>query len=112
MPNISDRGKTAVNLYTAKHNSCDLCQTVNSVKLLIFTSHESQITSYDVADAAPLTISINSLVMPAWRILFISRVSLSINSDALRVAESIAVMRAAHSAADDSSRMRYTSDSR
>src|SRR5580704_182152 len=68
--------------------------------------------TYDVAEAAPLTISINSFVIPACRILFICNVSLSINSDALRVAESIAVIRAACSAAADSNKIRKTSDSK
>lgn len=106
MPNRSDRGNPPVNLYTASASSCDLCHTVNSVKLLIFTSHESQVTSYDFADAAPLTISISSFVMLAWRILFMSSVSESIRSEAFRVAESMAVIRAACSAAADSKRMR------
>ena len=105
-PNRSDCGKFAVSLYTISANSCDLRQTVNSAKLLIFTSHESQVTSYDFADAAPLTISISSFVIPAWRILFMSSVSESIRSEAFRVAESMAVIRAACSAAADSKRMR------
>ena len=43
-----------------------------------------------------------SLVMAAWRTRFICSVSASIMSEALLVAESIAVMRAACSAATDS----------
>ena len=53
--------------------------------------------------AAPLTISIISLVIAAWRARFMVSVSESITSLALLVAESIAVMRAACSAATDSS---------
>jgi hypothetical protein len=52
--------------------------------------------------AAPLTISMISLVMAAWRTRFIFSVSESIISEALFVAESIAVIRAACSAATDS----------
>ena len=51
--------------------------------------------------AAPLTISMISFVILAWRARFITRVSESIMSLALLVAESIAVMRAACSAATD-----------
>ena len=58
--------------------------------------------SYDKA-AAPLTISIISLVMAAWRTRLRVSVSESITSLALLVAESIAVIRAACSAATDSS---------
>ena len=54
--------------------------------------------------AAPPTISIISLVIPAWRARFIVRVSESIKSTALFVAASIAVMRAPCSAAADSSK--------
>src|ERR1035437_2906085 len=54
------------------------------------------------AAAAPLTISMISLVMAAWRTRFMCSVSASIISEALLVAESIAVMRAACSAATDS----------
>ena len=56
--------------------------------------------------AAPLTISMISLVMAAWRARFINRVSESIISPALLVAESMAVIRAACSAATDSSMAR------
>src|SRR6185437_9538974 len=56
--------------------------------------------------AAPLTISIISLVIDACRTRFIVSVSESIMSEALLVAESIAVMRAACSAATDSSSAR------
>ena len=52
--------------------------------------------------AAPDTISIISLVIAAWRTRFMCSVSASIMSEALLVAESIAVMRAACSAATDS----------
>jgi len=52
--------------------------------------------------AAPETISIISLVMAAWRTRFMYSVSESIMSEALLVAESMAVMRAACSAATDS----------
>src|SRR5450755_864723 len=52
--------------------------------------------------AAPLTISIISLVIAAWRTRLRVNVSESITSLALLVAESIAVMRAACSAATDS----------
>src|SRR6266851_1980966 len=54
---------------------------------------------YDV----PLTISIISLVMAACRTLFMCSVRASITSPAFLVADSIAVMRAACSAAEDSS---------
>src|ERR1700721_1879091 len=52
--------------------------------------------------AAPLTISIISFVIFAWRARFIISVRESIMSDALLVAESMAVIRAACSAATDS----------
>src|SRR4029077_15285871 len=58
------------------------------------------------AAAAPLTISIISLVIFAWRARFMASVSESIMSEALLVAESMAVMRAACSAASDSSMAR------
>ena len=53
-----------------------------------------------------------SFVMLAWRIRFMSSVNSVINSQAFVVAASIAVMRAACSAAADSSRMRKISVSR
>jgi len=56
--------------------------------------------------SAPLTTSRISLVIDACRILFIFSVRLSIISVALRVALSIAVIRAPCSAAADSSRAR------
>ena len=56
--------------------------------------------------AAPLTISIISFVIFAWRARFIISVSESIISLALLVAASMAVMRAACSAATDSSSAR------
>src|ERR1019366_7257189 len=62
------------------------------------------------AAAAPLTISMISLVMAAWRTRFICSVSASIISEALLVAESIAVMRAACSAATDSVMAWYSMD--
>ena len=49
--------------------------------------------------AAPLTISIISLVMLAWRTRFIFNVNESITSVALELAASMAVIRAACSAA-------------
>jgi hypothetical protein len=52
--------------------------------------------------AAPLTTSMISLVILAWRTRFMYSVSLSITSLALDVAASMAVMRAACSAAADS----------
>ena len=55
------------------------------------------------AAAAPLTTSMISLVMLACRTRFMYSVSLSIMSAAFDVAASIAVMRAACSAATDSS---------
>ena len=58
------------------------------------------------AAAAPLTTSMISLVMLAWRTRFMYSVSLSIMSPALEVAASMAVMRAACSAAADSSSAR------
>ena len=58
------------------------------------------------AAAAPLTTSIISLVMLAWRTRFIYSVSFSIMSPAFEVAASMAVMRAACSAAADSSSAR------
>src|SRR5271156_1226253 len=61
--------------------------------------------SYAV-DEAPLTISIISLVMAAWRTLFMCSVNASITSPAFFVAASIAAMRAACSAAEDSKRVR------
>src|SRR5262249_9146288 len=60
---------------------------------------------YAVEDA-PLTISIISFVMAAWRTLFTCNFSASITSPVFFVAASIAVMRAACSAADDSSMAR------
>jgi hypothetical protein len=59
-------------------------------------------TSKPHCAAAPLTISMISLVMAAWRTRFMCSVSASIISEALLVAASIAVMRAACSAATDS----------
>src|SRR5207237_7709203 len=56
---------------------------------------------YSSADA-PLTISIISRVILAWRTRFINSVSSSITSLAFLVAASIATMRAACSAATDS----------
>src|SRR5579884_1909629 len=53
--------------------------------------------------AAPLTISIISLVIEACRTRFMFSVSRSITSDAFELAASIAVILAACSAADDSS---------
>ena len=57
--------------------------------------------------SAPPTISINSLVMAAWRARFISSVSRSIMSRALLVALSIAVIRAPCSLAIDSRKLRW-----
>jgi hypothetical protein len=114
-PNCSDRGNFSVSRYVSSASSCALCQTVKSEKRLIFTAlttelHESQITidesrSYP-AEAAPLTTSMISRVMAAWRTLFMCSVSASITSAALLVADSIAVMRAACSAAELSAIMR------
>ncbi len=73
-------------------------------------SHKSRITNHESrphpAEAAPLTTSIISRVMAAWRTLFMCSVSASITSPAFRVADSIAVIRAACSAAEDSASMR------
>src|SRR5690348_12739464 len=63
--------------------------------------------SYAVDDA-PLTISIISFVMAACRTLFMCSVSASMTSPAFFVADSMAVMRAAYSAAEDSSMARKT----
>src|SRR4029077_16878288 len=63
--------------------------------------------SYAVYEA-PLTISIISLVIAACRTLFMCSVNPSITSPAFFVAASIAVMRAACSAAHDSSMLRST----
>src|SRR5207249_1368901 len=57
--------------------------------------------------SAPLTISINSLVMAAWRARLYSRESRPMISVAFLVAESIAVMRAPCSLASDSSSARH-----
>src|SRR5437763_5101586 len=57
----------------------------------------------DYCAAAPLTISIISFVIFAWRTRFMASVNESTMSVALFVAASIAVMRAACSAATDSS---------
>ena len=61
--------------------------------------------------AAPLTTSMISFVMLACRTLFMCSVSLSIISSALRVAASMAVIRAACSAAADSIIAWYTATS-
>src|ERR1022692_795276 len=71
----------------------------------VFLCHSSLLTFYALQDA-PLTTSIISFVMAAWRILFICNVSDSIKSYALFVAASMAVMRAACSAADESASIR------
>ena len=60
----------------------------------------------DSKASAPLTTSMISLVMLAWRTRFINNVSLSIISDAFEVAASIAVIRAACSLAADSNSAR------
>ena len=71
----------------------------------LYHSVGAHISLYSAA-AAPLTTSMISLVMLAWRTRFIYKVSLSIISAALEVAASMAVMRAACSAAADSSSAR------
>jgi hypothetical protein len=114
-PNCSDRGDFSVNRQVSSVNSCARCHTVKSEKRLIFTAltvqdtnHKSRFTNHDThpADAAPLTTSMISRVIAAWRTLFMCSVSASITSEALLVAESIAVMRAACSAAEVSASMR------
>jgi hypothetical protein len=110
IPNCSDRGNFSVNLYVSSTNSCALCHTVRSEKRLIFTVLSASDTYHKSpdypADAAPLTTSIISRVIAAWRTLFMCSVSASITSEALLVADSIAVMRAACSAAEVSANMR------
>jgi len=84
--------------YTQNKDPKNITSNTKTISNMIF-SHKSS-SSY--CAAAPLTISMISLVMAAWRTRFICSVSASIMSDALLVAESIAVMRAACSAATDS----------
>src|SRR5215470_4019962 len=76
---------------------------LDHVSNMLFRHH----FSYAV-DEAPLTISIISLVMAACRTLFMCSVSASMTSPAFLVAASMAVMRAACSAAQDSSMLRST----
>jgi len=115
IPNCSDRGNFSVNWYVASVSSCAFCQTVRSENRLIFTAstarftnYESQFTNHEPqpADAAPLTTSMISRVIAAWRTLFMCSVRASITSEALLVADSMAVMRAACSAAELSASMR------
>ncbi len=115
IPNCSDRGNFSVSRYVSRVSSCAFCQTVKSEKRLIFTAptaqatnHESQFTNHvpHPADAAPLTTSMISRVIAAWRTLFMWSVRASITSEALLVADSIAVMRAACSAAEVSASIR------
>ena len=67
-----------------------------------------KLTAVRHTDCAPATISMISRVIPACRTLFMLRVSRSTISRAFLVALSIAVIRAACSAADDSSTARAT----
>jgi hypothetical protein len=111
-PYCSDRGKVAVSRYASSDNSCAFFQTVRSENRLIFTAFTARFTNYESrftnhpADAAPLTTSMISRVIAAWRTLFMCSVRASITSEALLVADSIAVMRAACSAAELSASMR------
>ena len=110
IPNCSDRGNFSVSRYVSRVSSCAFCQTVKSENRLIFTAPTARDTNHESrlypADAAPLTTSMISLVIAACRTLFMCSVSASITSEALLVADSIAVMRAACSAAEVSASMR------
>ena len=74
--------------------------------MCLLTLHQSPVTINYPADAAPLTTSIISRVIAACRTLFMCSVKASITSEALLVADSIAVIRAACSAAEVSASMR------
>src|SRR5437588_7583039 len=74
--------------------------------LLAKSQKQTAKSGFPYIAAAPLTISMISFVIFAWRARFMIRVNESIMSVALLVAESIAVIRAACSAATDSNSAR------
>ena len=109
-----DLAKARLQLLEAQNNLQDSLATLSAIlgypDLQNFNLVEEQAPlTAPPADAAPLTTSMISLVIAAWRTLFMCSVSRSIKSEALLVAASMAVMRAACSAAEDSRSARKTS---